>query len=368
MPVATRVAFFDHAAVAPLSEPARLAVRRWADEATENGNADWPRWDRRQSELRELAARLVNADKDEIALVQNTTAGINLVAEGLDWRERDNIVTLADEFPSNQYAWLNQQSRGVEVRRVPTDNGRVDLDRLESACDQRTRLISISWVGYLSGWRNDLNAIADIARRQGAMFFLDAIQGLGVFPLDVQKTRVDFFAADGHKWLLGPEGAGLFYIRREHLDRLRPIGVGWNSVPHASDFTRIEWEPRASAARYEGGTANAVGLLGLAESLELLMSFGTEAIRERILSYTTTLCEQLRNAGTVIHSHREQAEHCSGIVTFELPGVDSQHARRVCARANVALSCRAGRLRVSPHAYNDQTDLDRLLAALEEAG
>ncbi len=145
---------------------------------------------------------------------------------------------------------------------------------LEDACDERTRLVSVSWVGYASGWRCDLDAVAELAHRRGALLFVDAIQGLGVFPLDVQATPVDFLAADGHKWMLGPEGAGLFYLRREHLDRLRPIGVGWHSVVHAADYNRIELELKPSAARYEGGSQNMVGFIGLAESLELLLEFG----------------------------------------------------------------------------------------------
>src|SRR5690606_37199505 len=133
------------------------------------------------------------------------------VAEGFPWREGDNVVTLADEFPANLYPWMNLKSRGVEARLVPTDDGRVDLDRLNAACDDRTRIVSVSWVGFASGWRNDVAAVAEIAHRRGAYFFLDAIQGLGAFPIDARAAGVDFLAADGHKWMLGPEGAGVFY-------------------------------------------------------------------------------------------------------------------------------------------------------------
>ena len=146
---------------------------------------------------------------------------------------------------------------------MPTDGGRLDLDRLAAACDDRTRIVSVSWVAYASGWRHDLDRLAELVHRRGALLFLDAIQGLGVFPLDVRKTPVDFLAADGHKWLLGPEGAGIFFIRREHLDRLRPVGVGWNSVRGAHDFSRIELLFKDTAARYEGGSQNVAGLSAL---------------------------------------------------------------------------------------------------------
>ncbi|MEX2140918.1 MAG: aminotransferase class V-fold PLP-dependent enzyme [Pirellulales bacterium] len=367
MPVVGRWAFFDHAADAPIPEPTRQAILRWADEAATEGGMAWPRWNRRLQEVREFAAQWVNASPEEIALIRSTTEGINLVAEGLDWRPGDNVVTLADEFPSNQYPWLNQVWRGIEVRRVPTDEGRVGLDRLAGACDSRTRVVSISWVGYVSGWRNDLEQVAEIAHRHGAFFFLDAIQGLGAFPLDVAQTPVDFFSADGHKWMLGPEGAGLFYIRRELLDRLRPTGIGWNSVAHARDFTRIELEFRPSAERFEGGAPNSVGFIGLGASLELLAGYGADAIGARILAVTDYACEELRRIGAVLYSQRDDRERCSGIVTFELPGFDAREARRVCLERGVALSFRSSRLRISAHAYNNEEDVARLIEAIEAA-
>src|SRR5262245_51452850 len=230
MPAARNSVYLDHAAVAPLSQPAAEAIRSWCKDALEVGNPLWGTWVKGVEALRKTAAEMIGASADEIALVSNTTAGISLVAEGLDWREGDNVVTFADEFPSNQYPWINLSSRGVETRRIPTDvSGRPDLDKLAAACDSRTRIVSISWVGFATGYPHDVARIADIAHNKGALLFLDAIQGLGVFPINVHDFGIDFLAADGHKWLLGPEGAGVAYIRRQHLDKLRPIGPGWHS-------------------------------------------------------------------------------------------------------------------------------------------
>jgi selenocysteine lyase/cysteine desulfurase len=153
-----------------------------------------------------------------------------LVAEGFPWQSGDNVVVPADEFPTNQYPWMNLASRGVETRQVPVEGGRIDLNRLEAACDTHTRIVALSWVGFLSGWRTDLKAAAEMAHRRGALLFVDAIQGLGAFPIDVQTTGIDFLAAGAQKWLLGPEGVGLFYLRRDHLPTLRPLGVGAHSV------------------------------------------------------------------------------------------------------------------------------------------
>lgn len=365
MPVAAKWAYFDHAAVAPLPAPTGEAVTRWAQQAVTDGDTVWTAWNKRVEETRALAARLLAAEADEVALVHSTSEGISLVAEGYPWQAGDNVVTLDNEFPSNQYPWLNLAFRGVETRRVPTDGGRLNLERLEAACDARTRVVAVSWVGYLSGWRCDLAAVADMAHRKGALLLVDAIQGLGVFPLDVKTTQIDFLAADGHKWLLGPEGAGLFYLRREHLDLLRPLGVGWHSVVHASDYGRIELALKPSAARYEGGSQNMVGFLGLAESLELLAEYGTEAIGRRILEITDLACRRLEEIGATIHSPRE-GDHRSGIVSFELPGRDALEVKRRLLTAGVVLSARSDKLRLAAHAYNDEADIERLIDALAD--
>jgi cysteine desulfurase / selenocysteine lyase len=366
MPVAANWAYFDHAAVAPLPARTGQAIQAWAGQAARDGDAVWPAWNRRVEETRKLAARLLAADEAEVALVHSTTEGIGLVAEGYPWKDGDNVVTLENEFPSNLYPWMNLASRGVETRRVSTVDGRLDLGVLERACDSRTRIISVSWVGYVTGWRADLNQLVDLARCKGALLFVDAIQGLGIFPLDVKATPIDFLAADGHKWLLGPEGAGLFYLRSEHLDLLRPIGVGWHSVQHASDYSRIELALKPSAARYEGGTQNMVGFLALAESLELLLSYGQPALAERILHITDSACERLLSFGARVASPRE-GDRRSGIVSFEVPDRDALAVKRHCLAAGVVLSARSGRLRIAPHAYANEDDLDRLVDALASA-
>jgi selenocysteine lyase/cysteine desulfurase len=367
MPVVRRWAYLDHAAVAPLPEPAGAALVAWAHEATLHGDTSWPSWARQAEELRMLLASMISASPEEIALAHNTTEGISFVAEGFPWRPGDNVVTLADEFPSNQYPWMNLAQRGVETRRIATKEGAVDMDRLAAACDQRTRILAVSWVGYSSGWRNDLDQLAELAHRHGALLLVDAIQALGVVPLDVSRTPVDFLAADGHKWLLGPEGAGVFFIRREHLDRLRPFGIGWHSVVHDHDFTRIELALKPTAARYEGGSQNMVGAIALKASLELLARFGAAALCRRIFEITDLACQRLEQLGARIRSDRSP-EHKSGIVIFDLPGREPVQLRKRCIESGVVLSCRGGGLRISPHAYNDASDIERLVEALQAAG
>jgi cysteine desulfurase/selenocysteine lyase len=368
MPIAQRVAYFDHAAVAPLPAPTRKAIHDWLAQATEEGDVVWGQWARRLEEVRQTAARLVGARPGEVALVPNTTTGISLVAEGFPWQAGDNVVTLANEFPSNQYPWMHQSSKGIEIRRVPVTGGVVDLDQLAASCDKRTRIVSVSWVGYATGWRINVHAVAELCRRVGCLFFLDAIQGLGVFPLDVHADGVDFLAADGHKWLLGPEGAGLLFVRQEHLQLLRPLLVGWNSVTQGSDYTRIELNIRQEAARYEGGSQNMIGFAGLGASLDLLTSLGVgpqhSPVAEQVLSITDYACERLLELGAKLHAPR-QPGHCSGIVTFELPGHDPNDIRRRLEAAQIIVRCRAGGVRISPHGYATRAEVDRLIDELQ---
>jgi cysteine desulfurase / selenocysteine lyase len=367
MPVTQRWAYFDHAAVAPLSGPARDALSAWSGDLVDNGDIHWPVWASRLEQVRRQGARLLGAQIDELALVRNTTEGIGLVAEGYPWQPGDNVVLLDDEFPSNRIPWQHLDSRGVETRLVPSTGTNDDLSRLAAACDSRTRIVSVSWVGYASGRRFEVAELAKVVHGKGALLFLDAIQGLGVFPLDVRAAGVDFLAADGHKWLLGPEGAGLFYVRAEHLDRLRPIGVGWNSVVDSARFSHEERRFKPSASRYEGGSPNMGGFVALGASLALLAGYGTHALSKRILALTETVCEQLRQCGAVVHGDRTP-ERTSGIVSFDLPGKNPNAVRKKLADLGVALSCRNGKLRISPHAYNDDDDIGRLVAAIASLG
>mgnify|MGYP002624341764 CR=1 FL=1 len=369
MPVARRWAYFDHAAVAPIPQAAADAITAWSQTAALEGDTQWLDWNRRIEQIRRRSAELVHADPSEIALVPNTTAGVNIVAEGMPWERGDNVVIAANEFPTNQYPWINLQGRGVEVRRVPPDGFTIDPNRIADACDGRTRIVSLSWVGYASGFRLDPQAMARVAHDAGALFFLDAIQGLGVFPLDVRDSEIDFFAADGHKWMLGPEGAGLFYCRGEHLDLLRPTGVGWNSVQGYFDYTTIDLKLRTTAARFEGGSQNMVGFHALGASLDLLAACGlthnTSAVAESVLQITRHAMDELNKIGATIFSPRED-EVRAGIVSFELPGHDSNDIRKACLAGGVALACRDGRLRISPHAYNDEEDVERLIDTLSK--
>lgn len=362
MPVCGHWAYFDHAGVAPIPAPTRDVLIEWARHAAQNGRVNWTAWRQRLEETRRLAAELLNTSTDEIALIRNTTEGVTLVAEGYRWQPGDNVVIFQGEFPSNRYPWLNLRDRGVEVREVPTSRERVEPAHVAAACDDRTRIIAVSWVGYATGYRQDLAALAEIAHQRGAGLFVDAIQGLGALPLDLQDLPVDFLAADGHKWLLGPEGAGLLFVRQAWLGRLRPLGVGWNSAA-VVDFTQPQLVLKPTAGRYEGGTYNMGGLAALAASLRLLLDCGIDRVASRIFELTDQLCVELERLGAEIISARD-GPHRSGIVACDFPGRSPQLLMRQCQTARVAVNVRAGWLRISPHAYATADDIQRLLRAL----
>jgi selenocysteine lyase/cysteine desulfurase len=358
-PVTRRWAFFDHAAVAPLTGRAQRAMTEWAAHMAENGDAELSRWEQRVEDVRRLFGRLLNTDPLDVAFVKNTSEGIGFVAEGFPWKPGDNMVTAAEEYPSNLYPWMNLADRGVEVRQIASRGNRIDIDDLRAALDARTRLVSLSSVEYASGFRNDLDRIGSLCRERGILFFVDVIQSLGLLPLDLSKTPVDFLSADGHKWLLGPEGAGVFYVRRELVDRLHTNGVGWNSMVGCHDFSRIDFRLKPHAGRWESGTLNVAGIMALGASLELLLEIGIPAIAERVLQLTDYLSEAAGRAGLEVFSSRRMGDR-SGIVSL-VTDVDARDLVRRCKTQGIVINQRAERLRVSPHCYNTFEEIDRVI-------
>jgi cysteine desulfurase / selenocysteine lyase len=362
-PVTARWAFLDHAAVAAPPDVCADALKAWADDKAVNGVTSYHPWAQRVEETRRRAGRLLNADPLDVCFVGSTTHGIGLIAEGYPWKPGDNVVTVAEEYPSNQYPWMNLRDRGVEARAVPSRGNRVDAADICDAMDARTRVLAISSVEFASGFRNDLVALGDLCRQRGVFFFVDAIQSLGVFPLDVQQVPIDALSADGHKWLLGPEGAGIAYIGREWVDRLHATGVGWNSVVNYADFSTIDLNLKPHAGRWEGGTVNAGAIAGMGESIQLLLDAGIDNVRARVLELAGYLCDRARSAGAEVFSSQTPGEE-SGIVSLLTPGRDPRELMRRCHAAGVVVNVRGGRLRVSPHAYNTPEEIDRFVEVL----
>jgi len=362
-PVTNNWAFLDHAAVCAPPVDCSAAVAEWAADLAANGIASFQTWYDRVKAVRLVAAQLLNADPRDVCFVGSTTQGVNLVAEGFPWRAGDNVVTAAEEYPTNQYPWMAQKDRGVETRPVPSRGPRVSPADLKAACDDHTRVLTISSVEYASGFRNDLADLGAWCRQRDIFFFVDGIQSLGAIPMDVKNLPIDAVAADSHKWLLGPEGAGIAFIRPEWVDRLRPLGLGWNSVAHAGDFGRIELTLKPGAGRYEGGTLNVGGIVGMGESMKLLLGVGIANVEARIAELTGHLAERVRQKGHVVFSSQAGGER-SGIVSVETPECDPKEVMARCRAAGVIVNVRGGRVRVSPHFYNTPEDLDRFADVL----
>ena len=362
--------FFNHAGVCPLPRRAGEALRRFAEVYETRAYVDSGFY-RELESLRASAGRLMNAGADEIAFVKNTSEGIATVAGGIDWRAGDRIVTTAVEYPANMYPWMDVAKRfGVELVAVPErttvdGSGRVALDELLAAADHpRTRLLALSHVEYASGQRHDLAAIGRFCRERGILFAIDGIQSLGVLPVDVRAMNVDYLSADGHKWLLGPEGAGVFYCRRELLAATRPLIVGWMNVVNDQEYGNYDFTLKADARRFECGTHNVPGLLALKASVELLLAVGAENVAARLKALTDRLIAGLRGKGYGVVSPRG-GEEWSGIVSFTSPRHDhSQVCRTLRKEHRTEIAVREGRLRVSAHFYNTEEQIDRLVENL----
>jgi selenocysteine lyase/cysteine desulfurase len=365
-PVARRWAYLDHAAVAPLPRRSGDVLRSWIERQERDGVVAWPENARRLEEIRGTIASLINAHRDEIAFVNSTTQGIGLIAEGFPWRDGDTVVTAADEYPSNLFPWMNLESRGVGVRTVASRDGRIWPEDLVAAIDRSTRLLTISHVEFATGYRNDLDALAELCHERGIALFVDAIQGLGPHRIDVRRTPIDFLAADGHKWLLGPEGAGFLFVRGDWIDRLRTIGVGSHSVVGSFNAPVPEFRLKPSAQRWEGGSHNMPGLLTFGASLDLFFEWGLDAVVQRIADRADAVRELALSAGWSVHGSGREADR-SAIVVLEREGVDpAAAALELHDRHAIVAACRRGRLRISPHVYNDDSDLERLHAALSD--
>jgi len=358
--------YMNHAAVSPWPTRTAEAVRRFADENRYLGARDYPRWMLVEQQLRERLQRLIHARScDEIALLKSTSEGLSVIAHGLDWMPGDNVVIPKQEFPSNRIVWESLAAYGVQVHYVDLQ-GRDDPEAaLLAAMDKRTRLMSVSSVQYDTGLRLDLSRLGRACENAEVLFCVDAIQSLGAIALNVREIRADFVVADGHKWMLGPEGLALFYCRRELLNKLKLQQYGWHMVEHPGDFDRPDWLPANSARRFECGSPNMLGIHALDASLSLIEDVGLETIESSILSNTLYLIDKLElmrdkyRLVTVPHPNRY-----AGIVSFKplYEGVEDLHKR--LQSQQVVCAVRGGALRLSPNFYTPRHQLDQVLGLL----
>ncbi len=358
-PVTQELVYMNHAAVAPLSRPAWAAMQGLTDDVFHFGSLHYDRWLEAYEGLRTAAARLIGADPAEIAQMKNTSEGISTVALGLDWKSGDRIVGFSQEFPANLFPWKRLERQGVAVEWLSEDD---PLDRIDQAC-RGARLLAISFVQYLSGRRADLEAIGEICHRHGCLFFVDAIQGLGAFPLDVRKSRIHALAADGHKWLLGPEGCGVLYVQRDIQDAIEPVEFGWTNIAHYATYAGNDMTLRPNAGRYECGTLNTVGCHGLRAAIEFLLDVGVDRIAAQVASLGDRIAAGAAARGYEVLGHRTPAT-AAGIVSVRKSGIDCRLAVNRLKDAGILAAPRQGWIRTSPHFYISPDDVDRMLDTL----
>ena len=353
-PAAETLIYLNHAAVAPLVRPAAEAMKWLADDSLNHGSLHYSQWMDTYDGLRSGAAKLVNGSPEEIALVKNTSEGIAIIAMGLDWRPGDRMVAFTEEFPANQYPWRRLESKGVAITWLSVTD---PLDKIDEAV-KGARLLSISFVQYLTGYRVNLEAIGAICRSHGAIYFVDAIQGLGAFPIDVKAAHVDALAADGHKWLLGPEGCGFLYISRRLQDQVEPVEFGWTNVASYNDYGSRDMALRPDAGRYECGTLNTIGCYGLRASIDFLLEVGQDRTAPAIQALGDQIDASVRRKGYEVMIPRTP-KTSAGIVTFRKPGTSADELVAQLRKNNVMAASRAGWVRMSPHFYITPEEIDR---------
>jgi selenocysteine lyase/cysteine desulfurase len=363
-PITEEYAYLNHAATAPYSVPVARAMDDFIANRHRRGGLDSQKWEDRLEKVRGLVAQLIVADPEEIAFTSNTSHGLNIVASGIDWQEGDNLIGAETEFPANVYPWLNLQRLGVEMRFAPVRSNRILVKDIATLMDERTRLVALSFVEFATGFRNDLRAIGRLCRERGIYFCVDGIQGLGALDLKVTQSPIDFLATGGAKWLMGPIGTGFLYCRRALIERLTPTRVGWWGVVDRDDFFCYDSLLREDARRFEEGSLNFLGIHGLGASLELLLEIGIPHIEERVLGLTDHLILGLQERGYNITTPIASSQERSGIVCFNHPQHTLDDLEKRLSEAKVVISKRGQIIRVSPHFYNDETDIDQLLDAL----
>jgi len=355
-PLRSDIIYLNHAAVGVWPRRTTEAVNAFAEENMRQGATDYPAWMKTERELRGRLARLIHAPScDDIALVKNTSEALSLIAYGLSWQAGDNIVSTRQEFPSNRMVWESLQAKGVTLKLADVGCENPEAAML-SLCDERTRLLTVSSVQYGTGLRMDLERLGRFCRQHGILFCVDAIQSLGALQFDAQAYHADFVVADGHKWMLGPEGLAVFYSTPAARDALGLLQYGWHMAERAGDFDAIDWTPAVAARRFEPGSPNMLGIHALNASLSLLEEIGMAQVEAGVLANAGALMAWVDAQPALVLMTPDEPGRYAGIVTWRHVRLDQAgHAAlyRTLMKAGIICAHRAGGIRFSAHCYND---------------
>ncbi len=361
------IVYLNHAAVAPWPARAATAAGAFARENIHRGAADYPAWLRCEQLLRRQIRDLVNAPgTDEIALVKNTSEALSFVAHGLQWQSGENVVTSNLEFPSNRIVWESLARHGVEIRIADVAGSADPEAAMIAQLDARTRLLAVSSVQFGTGLRMDLPRLGAACRTRDVLFCVDAIQSIGALQFDVQACAADFAMADGHKWMLGPEGLGLFFVRNEVMDQLQLNEFGWHMVEDHGNFDRTDWEVARSARRFECGSGNLLGTHVLSASLSLLLEVGMDKVEQGVLENRNYLAGKLAALPGVEVLSPTPVDRQSGILTFRSNRLENTTLFQGLKDRGVICAQRGGGVRFAAHFYQQQALLDRAVELAAE--
>jgi cysteine desulfurase / selenocysteine lyase len=363
-PLTERYIHMNHAGVSPMSQRARAAIEQVVETSMNLPYRD--HWAQDEADrVRGLVARLINASPDSIALTRSTAHGISLLAQGLEWKAGDNVVGAAGEYPANVYPWMALQARGVELRQAKPIDGRITPDHVLSLVDTRARVVALSHVEFWNGFRVDLEAIGGECRRRGIVFAVDVMQSVGALRVDVARVPIDFCAAGAGKWLMGPPGIGFCFCTPALLERIRPVIVGVGSVAGHDRYFEYDLTFRPSARRFEESVVSLLDTAAFGAALALLLEVGPEEIERRVLALATRLAEGLaQNGCEIVEPWPRAVAESSGIVSFRKPGINAAALLRDLSAARVIARTHQDFVRLSPHFYNTEEEVDQVLAVM----
>jgi len=360
----TGMIYLGHASTAPLSTYVTERLKDYIFERSEGVIDDYKGVLRSIVSVKAGLGRMINSNPDRIAFTDNTNNGLNILAQSVIWERGDRILLNEIEFPANVYPFMTLKNIGVEIDFVKSHDGIVSAEDIISAITPSTRLISVSQVQFLSGYRVDLEAIGKVCLEKGIIFSVDAIQGLGAVRLDVQKSHIDFISCGTQKWLLGLQGLAFIYISSSLQERMEPRHTGWLSVEDAWNLLDFKLIYKTTADVFQGGTLNYPGIHVMDASLKLFEEFGFDEIEERIVENSVYFIKRLKEIGIVTYPADVDRKYLSGIVSFRHPSAEKIFQKLLSK--NIISSLREGGIRFAHHFYNIQEDIDVVVDALEE--
>ncbi|MGC8927585.1 MAG: aminotransferase class V-fold PLP-dependent enzyme [Myxococcota bacterium] len=362
-PITKNHYFFNHASISPMPFDVVESIREFNEDIMYHGNMHERRWIRQVEKTREMYARLINADPEEIAFIKSTSQAISIICKGMNFKKGEKILTADVEFPANIYPWMAMTPRGVEIKFVGAKDGRVEIKDIEGAIDAKTKIIALSLVEYGSGFRNYVEEVGELCKKKGIFFYLDGIQGVGAIPVDVKKFNVDFMSVAASKWLFGPQGVAILYIRKDIIDEIAYEEVSWRSVIEEESRKQFKVDSRSFARKFEGDNANFAGIIGLGAALKLREMIGNNFIYRNLAKNVDLIFEELKRRGYIIFGPVSKSER-AGIISVHHSEMSCEELLRRLLSENIIASIRNNHLRISPHFYQTEEEIEFLFEVL----